>query len=389
MFWRLVPPCTLDLSTSHRSHYPYCQSDEGKTWYSRSMPKSPSLLPDDENYFALLDGLKKRIRTAQVKAALSVNAELVLLYWHIGREILARQQQVGWGGKVIDRLARDLKREFPDMKGLSPRNLKYMRAFADAYPSGQFVQEALAQITWYHNIALLEKLKEPEQRLWYAQKTVENGWSRNILVLQIESGLYQRQGGAITNFERTLPAPQSDLAQQLLKDPYSLDFLTLGENFQERDLERALVEHIRDFLLELGVGFAFVGSQYRLEVEGDEYFIDLLFYHLKLRCYVVIDLKVTEFRPEYTGKMNFYVSAVDDLLRHTDDQPTIGIVLCKSKKRTIAEYALRNVNTPIAVSTHRLPDQLKESLPSIEQLEIELAVAARELEDNASQDEEP
>lgn len=187
------------------------------------MPKSPSLLPDDENYFALLDGLKKRIRTAQVKAALSVNAELVLLYWHIGREILARQQQVGWGGKVIDRLARDLKREFPDMKGLSPRNLKYMRAFADAYPSGQFVQEALAQITWYHNIALLEKLKEPEQRLWYAQKTVENGWSRNILVLQIESGLYQRQGGAITNFERTLPAPQSDLAQQLLKDPYSLD----------------------------------------------------------------------------------------------------------------------------------------------------------------------
>ena len=353
------------------------------------MPKSPSLLPDDENYFALLDGLKKRIRTAQVKAALSVNAELVLLYWHIGREILARQQQVGWGGKVIDRLARDLKREFPDMKGLSPRNLKYMRAFADAYPSGQFVQEALAQITWYHNIALLEKLKEPEQRLWYAQKTVENGWSRNILVLQIESGLYQRQGGAITNFERTLPAPQSDLAQQLLKDPYSLDFLTLGENFQERDLERALVEHIRDFLLELGVGFAFVGSQYRLEVEGDEYFIDLLFYHLKLRCYVVIDLKVTEFRPEYTGKMNFYVSAVDDLLRHTDDQPTIGIVLCKSKKRTIAEYALRNVNTPIAVSTHRLPDQLKESLPSIEQLEIELAVAARELEDNASQDEEP
>ena len=389
MFWRLVPPCTLDLSTSHRSHYPYCQSDEAKTWYSRSMPKSPSLLPDDENYFALLDGLKKRIRTAQVKAALSVNAELVLLYWHIGREILARQQQVGWGGKVIDRLARDLKREFPDMKGLSPRNLKYMRAFADAYPSGQFVQEALAQITWYHNIALLEKLKEPEQRLWYAQKTVENGWSRNILVLQIESGLYQRQGGAITNFERTLPDPQSDLAQQLLKDPYSLDFLTLGENFQERDLERALVEHIRDFLLELGVGFAFVGSQYRLEVEGDEYFIDLLFYHLKLRCYVVIDLKVTEFRPEYTGKMNFYVSAVDDLLRHTDDQPTIGIVLCKSKKRTIAEYALRNVNTPIAVSTHRLPDQLKESLPSIEQLEIELAVAARELEDNASQDEEP
>ena len=365
------------------------QTDGAKTWYSRSMPKSPSLLPDDENYFALLDGLKKRIRTAQVKAALSVNAELVLLYWHIGHEILARQQQVGWGGKVIDRLARDLKREFPDMKGLSPRNLKYMRAFADAYPSEQIVQEALAQITWYHNIALLEKLKDPEQRLWYAQKTVENGWSRNILALQIESGLYQRQGGAITNFERTLPAPQSDLAQQLLKDPYSLDFLALGENCQERDLERALVEHIRDFLLELGVGFAFVGSQYRLEVEGDEYFIDLLFYHLKLRCYVVIDLKVTEFRPEYTGKMNFYVSAVDDLLRHADDQPTIGIVLCKSKKRTIAEYALRNVNTPIAVSTHRLPDQLKESLPSIEQLEIELAVAARELEDNASQAEEP
>lgn len=346
------------------------------------MPKSSALFPDDENYFSLLDGLKKRIRTVQVRAALAVNAELILLYWHIGREILARQQKGGWGGKVIDRLAKDLKREFPDMKGFSPRNLKYMRAFADAYPREQIVQEALAQIPWYHNIALLEKLKDPEQRLWYARKTVENGWSRNILTLQIESGLYQRQGGAITNFERTLPTPQSDLAQQLIKDPYHLDFLSLSDSVQERELESALVKHIRDFLLELGVGFAFVGSQYRLEVAGNEYFIDLLFYHLKLRCYIVIDLKVTEFRPEYTGKMNFYVSAVDDLLRHSDDQPTIGIILCKSKDRTIAEYALRNLDTPIAVSTHQLPKQLKESLPSVEQLEMELETAISDLENS-------
>ena len=343
------------------------------------MPKTPSLFPEEENYIAFLNDLKDRIRQAQVKAALAVNKELVFLYWQIGQEILQRQREAGWGGKVIQRLAKDLKRAFPTIKGFSRTNLLYMRAFAEAYPDEQIVQQLAGQIPWFHNCVLLDKEKDPEARRWYIQKTIENGWSRNILTLQIESGLYQRQGSAVTNFDRTLPESQSDLAQNLIKDPYHLDFLTLTDAAQERDLESALVTHIRDFLLELGVGFAFVGSQYRLEVSGNEYFIDLLFYHLKLRCYIVIDLKVTEFKPEYTGKMNFYVSAVDDLMRHPDDQPTIGIVLCKSKDRTIAEYALRNLNTPLAVSTHQLPKQLKENLPSVEQLEIELDAAISEL----------
>ena len=348
------------------------------------MSKSPALFPEEENYLAFLSDLKSRIRQAQVKAALAVNKELVLLYWQIGRDVLQRQQEEGWGSKVIQRLAKDLKREFPNIKGFSRSNLLYMRAFAEAYPDEEFVQQVAGQIPWFHNCVLLDKEKDPEARRWYIQKTIENGWSRNVLTLQIESGLYQRQGSAVTNFDRTLPASQSDLAQQLIKDPYHLDFLTLTDAAQERELEAALVTHIRDFLLELGVGFSFVGSQYRLEVSNNEYFLDLLFYHLKLRCYIVIDLKVTEFRPEYSGKMNFYVSAVDDLLRHPDDQPTIGIVLCKSKDRTIAEYALRNLNTPLAVSTHQLPKQLKASLPSVEQLTMELEAAVAELGDGGS-----
>lgn len=341
------------------------------------MTDQTSLFSD--NYNVLLDRLKRRIRSAQVQAALAVNTELMLLYWNIGREILDRQKEKGWGAKVIDRLAKDLKREFPDMSGFSPRNLRYMRTFAETYPDEVIVQRSVAQLPWRHNIALLEKLQILEQRIWYAQQALENGWSRDVLVMQIESGLYTRQGGAITNFERTLPKPQSDLAQQLLKDPYNLNFLTLEKDAQERDLEKALVAHIRDFLLELGVGFSFMGSQYRLEVAGDEFFIDMLFYHVKLRCYVVIDLKMTEFKPEYSGKMNFYVSAVDDLLCHTDDQPTIGIILCRDKKKTVAEYALRNVNTPIAVTTHRLPKQLKNDLPTVEQLEMEMDTAVAQI----------
>ena len=327
-----------------------------------------------------------------MRAALSVNRELVLLYWQLGRDILTRQRQQGWGAKVVDRLASDLQKEFPDMKGFSPRNLKYMRAFAEAYPNEPIVQEVLAQITWYHNIALIEKLKSPEERLWYAQKTVEHGWSRNVLVHQIETGLHRRLGAALTNFDRTLPKPQSDLAQQLLKDPYNFEFLSLGEEVQERDLERALVKHIRDFLLELGVGFAFVGSQYHLEVEGDDFYIDLLFYHLRLRCYVVIDLKMKEFQPEYSGKMNFYISAVDDLLRHPDDQPTIGIILCRGKKKTIAEYALRDLNKPIGISTYKLkdslPQTLQDNLPTLEQLEIELNTVASEMEAEITRSQE-
>ncbi|MGG6295571.1 PDDEXK nuclease domain-containing protein [Leptolyngbya sp. AN02str] len=339
------------------------------------MPKPSSLFPSDEAYTDFLSSLKTRIRSAQIRASLAVNQELVILYWHIGREILARQHMQGWGAKVIERLAKDLKQEFPTMKGFSRTNLLYMRAFAQAWPDEELVQRCAGLIPWRHNQILLDKLKDPEERVWYAQKSLEHGWSRDGLAIQIATGLFQRQGGAITNFERTLPSPQSDLAQQLIKDSYHLDFLALGESFQERELEKALVDHIRDFLLELGVGFAFVGNQYRLEVSSNEYFLDLLFYHLKLRCFIVIDLKVTEFKPEYTGKMNFYISAVDDLLRHPDDNPTIGIVLCRSKDRTIAEYALRNINTPMAVATHQLPEQLKDSLPTVEQLETELNAA--------------
>jgi predicted nuclease of restriction endonuclease-like (RecB) superfamily len=298
------------------------------------------IAPLPAGYAELLEDLKARIRQAQVRAALSVNRELVLLYWHIGREILQRQQQEGWGAKVIDRLALDLRCEFSEMKGFSPRNLKYMRTFAEVWPDEQIVQDVLAQITWYHNITLLEKVKERPERLWYVAQTIEHGWSRNVLVHHIESGLYQRQGKAITNSGRRLPAPQSDLARSLLKDPYVIDFLSLRPEAQERELELALLDHLRDFLLELGKGFAFVGSQYRLELGGEEFYIDLLFYHLRLRCSVVIELKVGDFKPEHAGKMNFYLSAVDDLLRHPDDRPSIGLILCKSQNRLVCRVRL-------------------------------------------------
>lgn len=265
------------------------------------MPDLSSLLPE-ENYSAFLGDLKSKIRRSQVLAATALNKEVILLYWQIGQKILQQQRVQGWGAKVIARLAQDLRREFPQMSGFSPRNLNYMRTFAEAYASEEIVQQLLHKIPWGHHVKLLDAVKDTKQRLWYVQKTIENGWSRSILAMQIDSNLYQRQGEAVTNFDRVLPLPQSDLARQLIKDPYSFDFLSLAENAQERDLERGLIDHIRDFLLEMGIGFAFVGSQYRLDVEGDEFFIDLLFYHLKLHCYVVIDLKVTEFKPEYSGK---------------------------------------------------------------------------------------
>ena len=339
-----------------------------------------SMPPDYENW---LRRLKERIRTAQVKAALAINQEMILLYWQIGRSILEQQQQEGWGTKVVERLAQDLRKEFPNIKGFSRSNLGYMKAFGEAYPDEAIVQRCVGKIPWRHNLALIDKLKTQEQRLWYAEKTTENGWSRDVLVYQIESNLFQRQGGAITNFDRTLPQAQSDLANQLIKDPYSFEFLPVQEDAQERELEQSLVTHIRDFLMELGVGFSFVGSQYHLEVDGEDYYLDLLFYHLKLRCFIVIDLKMGEFQPEYSGKMNFYVSAVDDLLRHSTDNPTIGLILCKSKSKTKAEYALRNLNTPIAVTTHRLSKSLKENLPTVEQLEIEMNAAISDLVEQA------
>ncbi|MGC4053321.1 MAG: PDDEXK nuclease domain-containing protein [Paludibaculum sp.] len=342
--------------------------------------------PTTTGYQDLLARLKSQIQTAQLRAAAAVNQELVLLYWRIGSEILSRQREEGWGAKVIDQLARDLHQAFPDMRGISPRNLRYMRALAEAWPDETIVQGPLAQLTWYHNLTILEKLKSTEERLWYARQSIEHGWSRNVLVIQIESDLYRRQGKALTNFQATLPAPQSDLAQQLLKDPYNFDFLTLAREAQERDLERGLLGHLRQFLIELGVGFAFVGSQYHLEVAGEDFRLDLLFYHLRLRCFVVIDLKMTEFKPEYAGKMNFYLSAVDDQLRHPADSPSIGIILCKSKKRLIVEYALRDTAKPMGVSEFQLlaalPESLKGSFPTIDDIETELG---KVLEDKPEQ----
>ena len=331
-------------------------------------------LPND--YAALLSDLKGQIRTAQTRAALSVNRELVLLYWHIGRVIMNRQQAEGWGAKVIDQLSRDLKAEFPDIKGFSPRNLKYMHQFAAAWPDEPMVQQLVAQIPWGHNIILLQSLKDAAQRQWYAQAAIQHGWSRNVLAHQIDSRLIERQGQATTNFDRALPASQSELARQLLKDPYNFDFLTLHDQALERDLEKGLLAHLRDFMLELGVGFAFVGSQYHLEVGGEDFYLDLLFYHLKLRCYVVVELKIGEFRPEYVGKMNFYLSAADDLLRHEQDGPSIGLLLCRTQNKVIAEYALRGVEKPLGVSTYELaeslPAELRGSLPSVEELEKEM-----------------
>jgi predicted nuclease of restriction endonuclease-like (RecB) superfamily len=337
----------------------------------------PTSLPDlPANYALLLDSLREHIRRAQIRAALSVNREMVLLYWQIGREILAQQAQHGWGAKVIDHLSQDLRQAFPEMKGFSPRNLKYMRAFAEAWPDDLFVQEVLAQITWYHNITLVEKLANPAEREWYARKTIENGWSRNILVHQIDSRLHLRLGEAQTNFAHTLPSPQSELAQQVLKDPYVFDFLNLGEAAYERDLEKALLEQLRSFLLELGLGFAFIGSQYHLEVGGQDFYLDLLFYHFRLRCFVAFELKIGEFLPEYAGKMNFYLSALDSTLRGEQDEPSIGVILCRAKNRVIVEYALRDLSKPIGVSayqlTQALPESLKGSLPTIEELEAEL-----------------
>ena len=347
------------------------------------MTESTDLLPSD-NYQVLLDDLKQRIRQAQIKAALAVNRELILLYWQLGKEILKRQDQQGWGSKVIDRLSADLKQEFPDIKGFSPRNLKYMRAFAEAYPDVAMVQQAAAQIPWTHNCVLLDKVKNLQERLWYIKQVMKYGWSRNIMTLQIDHGLYDQPGKAITNFEQTLPAPDSDLAAQLIKDPYNLDFLTLSNTIRESELERAIVSHIRDFLLELGVGFAFMGSQYPIHVDGKEYFLDLLFYHTHLHAYVVIDLQMGEFEPEFSGKLNFYVSAVDAYMKRDRDNRTIGIILCRNKHQTTVEFALQDLNKPIGVSTYRLRDDLPESmqaaLPSPERLQEEMDLAAADLE---------
>ncbi len=350
-------------------------------------------------YREFLEDVKSRIRFTQVKAALSASRELIGLYWDIGKSIVERQEGEGWGKAIVDRLAVDLQRAFPGVEGFSPRNVWRMRAFylawtkeilapaaresgaANPIPTmpeldGLNLPRVVSEIPWGQNIALFQKLKDTTRRFWYAKMTIEHGWSLPILVHQIESGLYERQGKAVTNFKRTLPPPQSDLARQAIKDPYAFDFLTLAGDARERDLERGLVEHIQKFLLELGVGFAFVGRQVHLEVEGEDFYIDLLFYHLRLRCYVVIELKNGPFKPEYAGKMNFYLSAVDERLRHKDDNASIGMILCRSRKKLIAEYALRDTHKPIGVSAYKLtkalPEKLRDTLPAIKDLEAEL-----------------
>jgi predicted nuclease of restriction endonuclease-like (RecB) superfamily len=329
------------------------------------------LVPSD--YLAFLQAIKTRVQQAQLKALVAVNKELILLYWQIGRAILERQREQGWGAKVIDQLSKDLHTAFPEMKGFSPRNLKYMRAFAQTYPDEHFVQQVAAQIPWFHHCVLLDKVKDEHERAWYIQQTIAHGWSRYVMEVQIETGLFQRKSKALTNFKSTLPSIQSDLAHDVLKDPYVFDFITTHQEAKERHLQSALLAHIQQFLLELGVGFSFVGSNYHLVVGDEDFYLDLLFYHLQLRCFVVIELKTGEFRPEYAGKMNFYLTAVDRQVKYPSDNPTIGIILCKSKNKIMVEYALADIRKPVGVASYQfttsLPEALKDKLPGIEEIE--------------------
>jgi predicted nuclease of restriction endonuclease-like (RecB) superfamily len=338
-------------------------------------------------YRKTLSDIKKHIRQAQIKAALAANKELVKLYWYIGKTIVNNQKESGWGSNVIEQLAKDLQNEFPGIAGFSRTNVFNMRAFYLAYEkvqqvAGQIDELPFFNIPWWHNVILLAKLKDTDERFWYAQKSIENGWSRNTLELWLESDLYHREGKAITNFSKTLTDPQSDMAQQSLKDPYLFDFLTLHEAYVEKDVEQGLIDHIQKFLLELGQGFAFVGRQVHLHVGHVDYYIDLLFYHFKLRCFIVIELKVGKFDPRDVGQINFYLSAVDDVMRSPDDKPTIGLLLCKTKDNVTAEYALRNISSPIGVAEYttklveKLPKELKGSLPTIE--EIEAGISKKE-----------
>lgn len=330
------------------------------------------MLINTSEYLETIEQIKNKIQAAQYKAAVNVNQEMILLYHTVGEEINSHKV---WGSKFIDSLAKDIKLAFPNAKGYSVRNLKYMAKFAMTYPDREFVQTVSAQIPWSHNIAILDKVKDPDQRIWYIKKTAENGWSHSVLVHQIESKLYERQVAAekISNFESRLPSPQSELAIQTMKDPYIFDFMPFKEDMIERDIERALVRDVTKLLLELGTGFAFLGNQYCINVGGDNFYIDLLFYNLNLRCYVVIELKTGDFKPEYAGQLNFYLSAVDSILKTGNDNPSIGLLLCKSKNDLVAEYSLKDMSKPIGVSEYRvtsnLPTELKKQLPSIEDIQ--------------------
>jgi len=329
-----------------------------------------------EIYSAFFEDLKNKVATSRYKAVRMVNNELILLYHHIGSEIIKRQELYGWGAKIIDKLSKDLLSEFPDMKGFGTSNLNYMRRFAKEFSDSQFVQQAAGKLPWFHIVTIMDKLKDIDARMFYITEAINSGWSRSILTLQIESDLYARQGQAITNFKEQLPSIQSDLAQSTLKDPYLFDFMSIGKEAHEREIEKALITHMEKFLLELGKGFAFVGRQYHLEVGDQDFYLDMLFYNYILRAFVVVELKNTPFQPEYAGKMNFYISAVDAVMKHKNDNPTIGLILCKSKNKIIAEYTLQNMTNPIGLAEYRIteaiPENIKTGLPTIEELEMAL-----------------
>lgn len=328
------------------------------------------------DYAKIFNELKKDVRASQLRAMRSVNTELIMLYHRIGTYILNLQKTQGWGSKVIDQLSKDLKSTFPEMKGFSVRNLKYMRKFAVEYPDIEKVQEILAQISWYHNLTLLDKIDNKEIRIFYAKQSAENKWSRDVMVKKIEQNYHNSIGKAVNNFKEKLPDNISERANQVLKDPYIFDFLNLHDEAVERELENGLIKHIEKFLLELGAGFAFVGRQYKITVGEKDYYLDLLFYHLKLRAYVVIELKTREFKPEYAGKLSFYLAAVDDIIKLETDNPTIGLIICKTKDNITAEYALKHINAPIGLAEYKLgeaiPKDLKTALPSIEDIEANL-----------------
>lgn len=330
-----------------------------------------------QEYAVFLEELKKRLVSSRYKAARAVNKELLMLYHYIGTQILQKQNDQGWGTKVIQNLSKDLSHAFPEMRGFSLANLHNMRRFAELYADSEFIQQVAGELPWYHHVVLMERVKEHESRLFYIQNAVKYGWSRAVMIHQIELNLYNRQGKAVTNFKEKLASPTSDLANQTLKDPYIFDFLSISKEAHEREIEKGLVAHIEKFLMELGAGFSFVGRQYHLTVSRKDYYIDLLFYHLKLRCFVAIELKAVEFEPEHAGKMNFYLSALNDLLRHPTDNPSIGLILCKTKDQVLAEYALRDVTKPIGLAEYRLtealPENIKTALPTIEELEAELS----------------
>lgn len=345
----------------------------------KQLKKNNAPMRLDKDYKNFLTSIKERLKTAQIRAALAANSELIKFYWELGTDLIEKQKAFKWGDNFLAQFSQDIKNEFPEMQGFSKRNLEYMRRFALLYPKIEFAQQPVAQLPWGHILLLMQEISDENVRDWYAIQTRKNGWSRSILEMQIESELHERQGKSskkISNFHQHLPAIQSDLAHEVLKDPYNFDFLTIQGKAYERAVEDGLVTHIRDFLLELGQGFSFVGSQVPLTFEDQEFFVDLLFYHLHLRSFVVIELKATKFKPEHTGQLGFYLAAVDDLLRKEGDNQSIGILLCKSKNKIVAEYALRSIKAPIGISEYQLskalPKTLKTSLPTIEEIEAEL-----------------